>query len=333
VHLKAGTIDDLLRLVMERLDSHGLRIVPGKGDATELIGVLLELTNPRARLSQTEDRGKMQSCLGELLWYLSKRDDLAFMEYYISDYGKRVESHEGRVFGAYGPRLFDLLGVGPLRRAYEKLSGKPHSRRAIVTILAPADLVEEHAEIPCTCTFQFFLRDSVLDMVTTMRSNDVYKGLTHDIFAFTMFHEIAARGLGVEIGKYKHFVGSLHLYDADRAGVEQFLREGFQSTMSAMPPMPTGDPWPSISLVLEAERELRERGSFAEGKYEELDPYWSDLVRLLQVTRMRRAKEIDEVHRLRDLMAFQGFRAYADDVLYGMEQDRDRLDEIQREGT
>jgi thymidylate synthase len=37
-------------------------------------------------------------------------------------------------------------------------------------------------------------------MVTTMRSNDAYLGLPHDVFCFTMLQEIIARSLGREIG-------------------------------------------------------------------------------------------------------------------------------------
>ena len=65
---------------------------------------------------------------------------------------------------------------------------------------------------PCTCTLQFLARGVKLDLIVYMRSNDVIKGLPHDIFCFTMLQEIAARRLSLEPGIYKHCVGSLHLY-------------------------------------------------------------------------------------------------------------------------
>ena len=72
-----------------------------------------------------------------------------------------------------------------------------------------------------------------------------------------MLQEIVAKSLSFELGSYKHFVGSLHLYDDDRESAQAFLSEGFQSTMSPMPPMPDGDPWPSIGKMLAAEESLR----------------------------------------------------------------------------
>jgi thymidylate synthase len=76
-YFSGGTLDDVMRSVIEAIRSHGGRIQPSKGWATELTGVLLELTDPRARLSRTETRGKPYSCLGELCWYLASKDEQA----------------------------------------------------------------------------------------------------------------------------------------------------------------------------------------------------------------------------------------------------------------
>jgi thymidylate kinase len=45
-----------------------------------------------------------------------------------------------------------------------------------------------------------------------MRSNDIVLGFTYDIFAFTMFQEMMANELGLELGTYYHNVGSMHIY-------------------------------------------------------------------------------------------------------------------------
>src|SRR4051794_26260593 len=76
------TLDDLLRDLIGALVSTGQPIRPTKGEAVELVGVLVELVNPRARLSRTETRGRPFSCLGELCWYLSGSNDLDFIKYY-----------------------------------------------------------------------------------------------------------------------------------------------------------------------------------------------------------------------------------------------------------
>ena len=60
-YLSEKTIDDVMRSVIEEIQAHGEQIYPTKGGtagAIELTGVLLEVTDPRARLSRTESRGK-----------------------------------------------------------------------------------------------------------------------------------------------------------------------------------------------------------------------------------------------------------------------------------
>jgi thymidylate synthase len=60
----------------------------------------LELKNPLARLSRTETKGTVFSCLGETLWYMAQSNDLKFIKYYIGIYGKFAEP-DGIVHGAY----------------------------------------------------------------------------------------------------------------------------------------------------------------------------------------------------------------------------------------
>jgi thymidylate synthase len=67
---------------------------------TSGLEILLELRNPRARPSRTETRGKVFSCLGELLWYLSRDNRLEFIAYCIKGYEKVSQDGE-TVHGGY----------------------------------------------------------------------------------------------------------------------------------------------------------------------------------------------------------------------------------------
>jgi thymidylate synthase len=119
-------------------------------------------------------------------------------------------------------------------------------------------------------------------MMATMRSNDAFKGLPHDVFTFTMLQEIVARQLGVEPGTYSHFAASLHLYDVDAEKARQLVEEGWQPVTAGMPSMPQGDPWPDLRKVLRAERSLRLHNK-SDPVVSNLDPYWADIIRLLEV--------------------------------------------------
>lgn len=282
MYIAARTLDDLLMDVYQKLLKSKIHIRPTRNPATELPGVLLQIANPRARLSRTEKRGKFFSCLGEFLWYLARTNDLGFISYYVPRYSEF--SDDGRtIYGGYGPRLFDMHGINQVENVIKILRKKPDSRQAVIQLFDASDIVDDHKDIPCTCTLQFMIRNGRLNMFTNMRSNDAYLGLPHDIFAFTMFQEIMARSLNVELGEYKHAVGSLHLYLENRNDAEQYLNEGWQEDMP-MPSMPPGDPWPSIELLLIAESELR-AGNETVDHTLQLDPYWADFVRLLQCHR------------------------------------------------
>ncbi len=285
MYLSAETLDDLLLKLYKRLlRKRGYSdIVPTKGPATEINGVLLQIKNSRARLSRTERKGTLFSCLGEFLWYLAGSNEVEFIKYYIQNYDKF--SDDGKtIYGAYGPRLFGLNGtINQVQNVIRTLKENADSRRAVIQLFRGEDLAENlkvrREDLPCTCTLQFSVRKYQLHAIVMMRSNDAFLGLPHDVFAFTMLQELIARSLGIEVGPYKHAVGSLHIYTEDTNAIQDYLDEGVQERVS-MPPMPHGDPWSSVETVLKAEREIRCGRKFS---YAHLDPYWSDIVRLLEI--------------------------------------------------
>ena len=164
--LTEDSLDDLLRAVFEAVLERGEAVSATKGPNRELRGVTLQLTNPRARLSRSESRGKVFSALGELLWYLSGSAATDRISHYIPAYKDYDE--DGVVHGGYGPRLrgdSDQLAtvIALLRR-------KPSTRQAVIQIFDYVDLLEPHKDVPCTCTLQFLNRGAGLDAVVYMRS-------------------------------------------------------------------------------------------------------------------------------------------------------------------
>jgi thymidylate synthase len=305
----ADTLDDLLRRVLNQIAESGVSIEASRGSNRELAGVLLKLTNPRARLSHTETKGKVFSPLGELAWYLSASDNADFITYYLQRYRDETES-DGTIHGAYGPRMFTAEWHNQFENVVELLRRKPNSRQAVIQLFDSGDLAGTYKDIPCTCTFQFMIRNERLDMITSMRSNDVFKGLPHDIFSFTMIQEIMARMLRIELGEYFHFAGSLHLYDDQADAARNFLDEGVQGTVgAAMPPMPPGDPWPAIRAFLLAEAAIR-IGLPADEQINSLDLYWQDLVRLLWVFRHWKNDASIAISRIKNEMTDRFYSEY-----------------------
>lgn len=308
-HFEASTVDDLMHVAVDALRSEGSHINPTKGSCTEIAAVTFELTNPRARVSRSASRGRLFSALGELCWYLSGSNRTEDIAYYVKYYRRFDEN--GVIFGAYGPRLVSFDGVNQIESVIQALQRTPASRRAVIQLFDHRDVIQRHEDVPCTCTLQYLLREERLSAITYMRSNDVFLGLPHDLFCFTMLQELIARSIGAELGSYHHMVGSLHMYDENIEDLAAFLAEGWQATTHAMPAMPQGDPWAGVACLLEVGRQLRAGTPPANVDFGP-EPYWADLGRLLGVYAVRKGPR-EAIERIRMAMESEYYDSYISD--------------------
>lgn len=304
MYVVADTLDDLLRKVYRRLVRKNDVVSPSKGQTVEEFGNLLMLKNPLARLSRTETKGTVFSCLGEFLWYMSGSNSLEVIEHYIKDYAKY--SDDGlTIFGAYGPRLFNKGGIDQLAYVLAKLKSLPASRKAVIQLFDANDVMLDHKDVPCTCTLQFVARSNKIHLHVNMRSNDAFKGLPHDVFSFTMLQEVVARALDLGLGHYHHSVGSLHLYTDDLPKAEQFLSEGLQDDVP-MPPMPQGDPTAGLSALKDAEKVIRTTKTMPVVPAG-FPSYWHDLIRLLAIYASSSPREIVKIKNEMSTKTFENF--------------------------
>ena len=305
MYIVRETLDDILLQLYSELLTTSATVIASRGENTEILGALIKIEKPRARLSRSETRGKLFSSLGELLWYLSRDNQLGFIERYVGRYRNESEDNV-TVYGGYGPRLFGQRGHDQVQNVIDILNAHPASRRAVIQIFNAEDISSARKEIPCTTTLQFFVRNDRLDMITTMRSNDAYWGLPHDVFCFTMIQELIARSLGREIGIYRHFAGSLHLYKDHRHDAQNFVNEGYQARIE-MPSMPVGDPWSAVARLLKTEQRIR-NGEHVDVDTLGLDPYWCDLIRVIQIHFSGGDEE--KIEALANAMSFRRYRPY-----------------------
>lgn len=304
-YIVENTMDDLMHGAYTLVIDEGFSISPSKGNAKEVFGCLLELTNPRARVSRSQGRQRVISALGELLWYLSGSDDVDQIAHYVGYYKRDPNlSVDGHVTGAYGPRLLNFDGVNQLERVVDTLKANPDSRNAVIQLFDHQDT--ENA--PCTLGLQFVIREGKLLLMASMRSNDVYLGLPHDLFAFTMLQELVARSLDIELGSYFHSVGSFHLYERNEAAADSYLEEGWQDE-AAMPAMPIGNPWNDVRELLRLEREIRlsERLDLTNLRLP-ADYYWRDLAHLLCVLKLLRESRVSDVLSVSEKIQSKYFR-------------------------
>ena len=274
------TLDDVLLELYPKLLQQSGTVVATRGEMAETIGALIEIAKPRARLSRSETRGKLFSSIGELLWYLTRDNQLDFIEGYLSQY--REESEDGvTVYGGYGPRLFNQRGNDQIKNVIDLLKVRSTSRRAVVQLFNAEDIAEKHNEIPCT-TMQFLVRDQRLDLVVTMRSNDAYIGLPHDVFCF---HDAS----GINRSHAQSRDGELPPFRGEPSLVSREIGKARSSLLTRA--TNSGSRCRKCRTAIRGPRSLSyyklRRASAAETKWTlralGLADYWSDLVRLLQI--------------------------------------------------
>lgn len=307
-----SNVDDILHTVLNCLIENGKPEKSTKGPYRELNGVLIKLTNPLARLSRTDTKGTLFSCLGELAWYLSGTNELEFIQHYIRCYDDYTDDN-GVLHGAYGPRLINLRGkYNQLLNVINKLKEKPSTRKAVIQLFDAEDIVEEHNDVPCTLTLQLLVREDKLHMVVSMRSNDAFVGMPHDIFVFTMLQEIIARTLNIELGEYIHFIANLHLYDKNYEDAKVFLQEGFMSTNNVMGKMSTTPLEGSLPCFMKFEEMIRKNQPFDFNNVE-VDNYWLDLLKLLKIFSLSRSKTegcLKEIELLQSSISNKSFLSF-----------------------
>ena len=159
----------------------------------------------------------MRYAVGELAWYLSGSNKVKDISRFakkwvdISDDGETNNS-------AYGWRIFDKFGFNQWQHVKELLWKDPNSRQAVIHIKDADNRPTK--DVPCTVYLQFFIRNGKLNLSVHMRSNDIWMGVPYDMFSFTFLQMLMAMELGVEIGQYTHYAGSLHIYARDYAAAQ-----------------------------------------------------------------------------------------------------------------
>lgn len=135
--------------------------------------------------------------------------------------------HDGKFSYTYSERMFLQL-----HDTIEELRIRPGSRQGIITIhsnicpgpyntqtgvnevLSSADLRNRggNARIPCSMYYQVMIREGKLDLIYTMRSCDLLVHFPIDIAIALCLQDYIADKLGILMGTFTYFTGSLHAY-------------------------------------------------------------------------------------------------------------------------
>jgi thymidylate synthase len=195
----------------------------------EIIGASFTIDNPRDRIPYVAARKfGMGYMIAELVWYLSGNNKTEWISKY-SAFWKNISDDGETANSAYGARLFKKhpsIAQGrftQLEYVINELRADPDSRRAVMHLRVPSDSIDAKLDVPCTLALQYFIRDNKLHQVVNMRSSDLVFGIAYDIPAFTLFQEMIANELGIEMGSYTHVSNSLHIYETHFKMVNEIL--------------------------------------------------------------------------------------------------------------
>lgn len=108
------------------------------------------------------------------------------------------------------------------------LQADKDTRQAILRFSLPSHQWKGNKDQTCTLHGNFLIREDKLHLTITMRSNDLWLGLTYDLPWFVslmdkMVEELKPTYPNLTKGNYTHFVHSLHLYERDEAKIIKAL--------------------------------------------------------------------------------------------------------------
>jgi len=171
----------------------------------ELQNITITISKPLFRWNTLLSRGNLVETADFLLGL-----NPGFISDFWDYYRKKV-ALRGKLPYTYGERIFGGE-IDQWKHVVKLLRENPTTRHASILMHRVIDRTRDY--VPCTFVWHFQVDENKkLNMTTVMRSQDVFKGLPGDLFAFTLFHEQMALETSLELGKYIHFCCNLHLYE------------------------------------------------------------------------------------------------------------------------
>lgn len=200
--------------LLSRVGAEGANVTVRNGSTMELQSQLIEISRPKERCIVVPGRkNNIFATIAETVWMLSGGGEIAFLEGYL----KRAEefSDDGLTWrAAYGPRLRNWNGIDQLEAVRSILMDDPSSRRAVISLYDPDRDFTISKDIPCNNWLHFLVRDGKLHLNVAARSTDLIWGFSAiNAFQWSVLQEMMAHWLNVQVGEFRFFTSSLHLYD------------------------------------------------------------------------------------------------------------------------
>lgn len=168
----------------------------------------------------TTKRIHLKSVIHELLWFLSGRTNIRYLqENGVTIWDAWADDHGnlGPVYGAqwrswdvpesdYGPPIDQIWEI------IDSIKSNPDSRRHLVSAWNVSDI--RYMKLPpCHFAFQFYVEDGKLSCMFSMRSTDVFLGLPFNIASYALLTHMIAQQCDLEVGELIYSGGDVHIYE------------------------------------------------------------------------------------------------------------------------
>jgi len=233
---------------------HHITVLGNKsGDTKEIINASIELPTNELLTSKKRLMSPYYLC-GELMFSLAYSNSLEFISYYSKFWKKITDGNDVR--SAYWWQATQGHGFDQVDHVIEQLKKNKNTRQSIIH-LHHVNNIPTKDEI-CTLTIQFMIRYNKLLMIVNMRSNDIILGLPYDHAMFLMLQSYVANELNVQVGKYYHNAGSLHLYDRNKLNITTIEEDQTKYPIVFSKTFFEND----VDILIDLEKNIRRYGCF-----------------------------------------------------------------------
>ena len=212
--IEARNMHDLTTALLPLFGTHGIKESSRNGDVLRLPGtVCCTLYHPMENVCLFPARDAnpffhLIEAMAMLVGYNSN-PLLSFFASNMSNF-----SDDGQTYNAfYGTRARVTFG-DQLLACINLLHQDPDTRRAVVSLVDPADLTKQTKDVACNLNMVFSVRDEKVCMTTFNRSNDAIWGFATgaNMVHFPFFQLFVANSLGREVGEWTHVSNNMHVY-------------------------------------------------------------------------------------------------------------------------
>ena len=331
--MNLGTFDNFTQCYISLIDKvynePEYQSAPRGQNIKEVIGASFTIANPRCRIPFTVGRKfSMTYMVAELIWYLAANNSTAWISNY-SKFWKNISDDGVTANSAYGARLFTenpKIADGRFKQIdyiIEELKRDPDSRRAVMHLRVPSDSIDAKLDVPCTLALQFFIRENKLHQVAMMRSSDLIFGIAYDVPAFTLFQEMIANELDVELGSYTHVSNSLHIYERHFEMAQKILSVGnvvksrsLSREYEQMPPFDQGvtamltqaRKMTDLEFLLQGAEKVETVVTIVDASIENFSQPFKDWLRVLAAARLQKIdKQSGAAARMMNKLDYKGY--------------------------